>query len=212
MPPERRDTLLFRLAVTVGLLLCLWQGWNILALRATLWTVRQAPQGQASGSASTASAKAPLTIVEFMDYRCTVCRNVAPVVAQVAAAHPEIRFVYRQLPLYGAPSAREARLALAAGIQGKFMAMHNLLLAHAAPVETAEISSLCAQAGIDPARAIRDADSRAVTLSLVRTAQAARLLRMPGLPAFMIGDTVYNTGGGTPTVAKFEALITAAKR
>ena len=76
-------------------------------------------------------ATAPISLVEFSDFECPFCAVTAPVVRQLLLAYPtQVRFAFKHYPLpmhKESPLAHEA--ALAAGDQGKFWAMHDLLFA-----------------------------------------------------------------------------------
>jgi len=76
--------------------------------------------------------KAPVTLVEFLDYQCTYCQRAEGVVEQVLAQYQgKVRFVHRDFPLDGIhPQAmKAARAARCAGEQGKFWEFHKSLLA-----------------------------------------------------------------------------------
>lgn len=85
------------------------------------------PTNHVEGSASTG-----VTLVEYGDYECPYCGEYFTTVKQVAAAYNnEIQFQFRNLPLTQIhPNAfAGARAAEAAGLQGKFWQMHDLLYA-----------------------------------------------------------------------------------
>jgi len=74
-------------------------------------------------------ADARITIIEYSDFQCPFCQKIAPVLAQVAEKYPQdVRVVFRHFPL---PIHDKAMLAAeaaeAAGAQGKFWEMHDLL-------------------------------------------------------------------------------------
>jgi len=74
-----------------------------------------------------------VTIIEYGDFQCPGSAGIAPVLARVLADHPnDIRFVYRHFPLISAhdKAALAAQAAEAAGLQGKFWELHNLLFAN----------------------------------------------------------------------------------
>ncbi len=78
--------------------------------------------GSASGSA---------TLVEYSDFQCPACKSYAPLVEELLKKNGEkINFVYRHYPL---PQHAHAQIAAyyaeAAGEQGKFFEMHDLLFA-----------------------------------------------------------------------------------
>lgn len=71
-----------------------------------------------------------VTLVEYGDYECPVCETFYPTVKQVAAKYSgKIVFQFRNLPLTSIhPNAfAAARAAEAAGLQGKYFEMHDLL-------------------------------------------------------------------------------------
>lgn len=71
-----------------------------------------------------------VTLVEYGDYECPVCETFYPTVKQVAAKYSDkVLFQFRNLPLTSIhPNAfAAARAAEAAGLQGKYFEMHDLL-------------------------------------------------------------------------------------
>lgn len=73
---------------------------------------------------------AKITIVEYSDFECPACAQYYPILKQLVETYSDdIRFVYRHLPLQQIhPNATlAARFAEAAGIQGKFFEMHDLI-------------------------------------------------------------------------------------
>ncbi|MDY0019223.1 MAG: thioredoxin domain-containing protein, partial [Anaerolineae bacterium] len=75
---------------------------------------------------------AELTIIEFADFQCPGCAGMAPVMTAFLEAHPEARLVYRHFPLSFHDKAElTAEAAEAAGAQGKFWEMYDLLYTRA---------------------------------------------------------------------------------
>ena len=72
---------------------------------------------------------APVTMVEYGDFQCPACQSYYPVVEQVfAAASSTLRMIFREFPLpQHADAIPAAKAAEAAGDQGKFWDMYNLL-------------------------------------------------------------------------------------
>jgi protein-disulfide isomerase len=77
------------------------------------------------------SARAPLSIVEFSDFECPFCAQAAPTIQKLLEAYPsEVRFAFKHYPLsMHKESLLAHEAALAAGEQGKFWEMHDLLFA-----------------------------------------------------------------------------------
>ena len=72
---------------------------------------------------------APVTIEEFGDFECPPCGSMSPYLDKlVNEFKPRVRLVFRNLPLSAHKHAREAAYAAeAAGVQGKFWEMHDVL-------------------------------------------------------------------------------------
>lgn len=75
-------------------------------------------------------ADAPLTLVEFADFQCPYCGDAHPVLdAALAEYKGKVKFVFKHFPLLSVhKNALSAAVAAeAAGMQGKFWEMHDLL-------------------------------------------------------------------------------------
>jgi len=72
---------------------------------------------------------APVTLLEFGDFQCPPCSGAAVFIDQlVKEYHPNLKLVFRNLPLPVHKYAREAALAAeAAGLQGRYWEMHDVL-------------------------------------------------------------------------------------
>jgi protein-disulfide isomerase len=68
-------------------------------------------------------------VVEYSDFQCPACKAYEPMVEQLIAKHSkDIAFVYRHFPLPQHKNSTKGALAAeAAGVQGKFWEMHNML-------------------------------------------------------------------------------------
>jgi Na+/H+ antiporter 1/Thioredoxin len=76
---------------------------------------------------------APITLVEYGDFQCPNCGRAEPVIRQLLAAFGnDLRYVFRHLPLVDVHEHAQlaAGAAEAAGAQGRFWEMHDLLFAH----------------------------------------------------------------------------------
>jgi cyclophilin family peptidyl-prolyl cis-trans isomerase/protein-disulfide isomerase len=75
---------------------------------------------------------APVTIIEWSDFQCPYCAATAPLLKRLADAYPnDVQIVYRHFPLPSHPLALlAAEAAEAAGAQGKFWEMQELLMAN----------------------------------------------------------------------------------
>jgi protein-disulfide isomerase len=72
---------------------------------------------------------APVTIVEFSDFQCPYCSRLQPTLVQVLEAYPkDVKLVFKDFPLSFHKQAKNAaKAARAAGEQGKYWEMHDLI-------------------------------------------------------------------------------------
>ena len=82
-----------------------------------------------SDSHQTATESARITLVEFGDYQCPACGAAHPVLKQLLAKYGDhVNLVFRNFPLTQHKNAYlAAEAAEAAGEQGKYWPMHDLL-------------------------------------------------------------------------------------
>lgn len=137
--------------------------------------------------------QAPVTMLVFSDYACGVCRKAEPwwraAVREAGAAGSPVSVVHRDWPILGPASVRAARLTLAAGRQGLYAPVHQVLMATGQHDENAVRQALVATGG-DWGRLVRDLarDRLAIDRLLARTAQDALQLGFRGTPGYLIGS------------------------
>ncbi len=78
------------------------------------------------------NASSKVVLVEYSDFQCPACGVYYPVLKQVHQEFgSEIAFVYRHFPLSQHANAKPAaKAAEAAGAQGKFWEMHDMIFEH----------------------------------------------------------------------------------
>ena len=73
-------------------------------------------------------ADAPVTIVEFYDYRCAYCHAALEWVIDLSRTRRDVRVVFKELPILSAASMEAARAAIAAMPQGRYLQFHHALM------------------------------------------------------------------------------------
>ena len=95
---------------------------------------------------------APVTVLEYADFECPYCAAAAPVLKQlVEESDGRVRLVFRHFPLAGNhPHALTAALAAeAAGAQGAFWPMHDLLFARQDRLGDVALRAYAEELGLD---------------------------------------------------------------
>jgi protein-disulfide isomerase len=132
------------------------------------------PAGGSGATPGAAVSKGVVTIEEFGDYQCPPCGALHPTLKTLKSEYgARIQIVFRHFPLQIHNHALEAAYAAAAaGLQGKFWEMHNLLYENQSlwsqvgdfrPI----LINFARQTGLDIPRFTRDIDGIEV-MSIVR--------------------------------------------
>jgi protein-disulfide isomerase len=179
---------------------------------ALLYRVKQqriaAVQGTAAASAAKAlssiklgtepahvrgSADAPVTLEEFGDFECRPCGDLSPVLEKIEQDYgTRLRVIFRQFPLAVHRHALEAaRAAEAAGLQGRFWDMHDLLYHNrflwpgAADVKGV-FSEYAKTLGLDVERFKKDMDGEEVRTRIVADQRRVAALGVDRTPVLFI--------------------------
>lgn len=100
-------------------------------------------------------ADAPVTLLEYGDFECPHCAKARPALEGLVLEYSEdIRFVFRHFPIASAhPHAQiAAESAEAAGAQGQFWEMHDMLFTHQDRLEFEDLRSYANALRLDLAR------------------------------------------------------------
>ena len=106
---------------------------------------------------------APVTVVEYGDLECPYCAAAAPVLRQlVEESGGRVRLIFRNFPLPDVhPHALTAALAAeAAGAQGAYWPMHDLLLARQDRLSDADLRGYAEELGLDGDLVVGEAAQR----------------------------------------------------
>lgn len=150
---------------------------------------------------------AEITLVEIVDYRCSFCREVHPILKEFHEKNPDVRIVFRHLIIFGEPSLHAAQVALAAGIQGHFEKAHNDLMTRDEPVTDDYIDQIATDLGLDVEKFKKDLKSPPLGNFFLDNIDATENLDINGTPTFIIGKRIFKMEGGMPTVETFEKLV-----
>ena len=104
-------------------------------------------------------ANAPIELVEYGDYECPYCGRAYPIVKNIVELlGRDIKFVFRNFPLSTIhPHAFTAAVATeAAGLQGKFWEMHDIIFENQRNLDIANIMILADEINLDAARFAHD--------------------------------------------------------
>ncbi|MEM5517314.1 thioredoxin domain-containing protein [Henriciella sp. AS95] len=134
---------------------------------------------------------APVTLVEFFDYRCGYCkRSMEWTLALPEENDNKVRVIFKELPILTAESEKAALAALAAGEQGKYAEMHRELMTldNSTGFDPEDIDAAAERAGVDVAKMRADMESVKLQKVIADNKSLARKIGVDGTPAFFVGD------------------------
>lgn len=146
------------------------------------------------GSPTTGPEGAPITIIEFADFECPHCGQVAPLLDKIVQDRKsEIRFAFKFYPLASHPHAEPAaRAAVAAWKQGKFWEMHHTLFKNQKHLEQTDLESYAKELGLDLARFKADMASKETADRIARDKKLGEDVKVNGTPAIFINGRSYD--------------------
>ena len=172
---------------------------------------RQALQADARDYVANPAGK--ITVVEFFDYRCPYCKADQDALKSLIDNDKDIRFVFKEYPIIPdkdgqiGVSLRAAEAALAAKRAGKYIQVHDALMA-APDLDDAGIAQVMRDNGLDPVL-IKATPDDLHQLADVR--KLAQDVHVAGTPTFIIGDTMVDTSSMPQLAAAIEQARKSAK-
>lgn len=139
-------------------------------------------------------SESPVTVVEYGDFQCPYCGQAEPAVRELLAEAGDVRYVWRHLPLRDVhPQAQlAAEAAEAAGSQGAFWAMHDILLDHQDALKPDQLVRHAADLGLDVDRFTRELRKRDHETRIADDVESADLSGVRGTPTFFVnGERHY---------------------
>ncbi len=153
--------------------------------------------------------KGDVTLVEFYDVRCPYCRRMLPVFDALLKQDPNIRVVYKDLPVLGPGSIAGAKALMAAQNQGGYVKLHALLMAANPAMDEATIKAASDKAGLDWARLKRDMEAPEIKARIDANLALSHQLDIQGTPAYIIGTRLLP---GAVELAELQDAVAAARK
>ena len=135
--------------------------------------------------------KAPLTVCEFSDFQCPHCKAAEPILKKLLDDYKgRVKLVFKNFPLSSHTDARgAAAAAVAAGAQGKFWPMHDLMFEHQDKLGAGDLEGYARQLKLDLPRWRADSADAGSRVDADRAEGVA--LKIDHTPTIYIGDREY---------------------
>ena len=134
-----------------------------------------------------------ITIVEFMDYRCSYCKKANAEIAELVKSDGNIRFILKEYPILGEQSDLAARFAIAVhqvGGDAAYMAAHETLMVMRADITVAALDKISVDLGLDPAAINARMQTPEVAAVIAANRALGDIMRVNGTPTFVVQKTL----------------------
>jgi protein-disulfide isomerase len=147
---------------------------------------------------------AKVTLVEYGDLECPYCGQAEGVIRQLLTNMGELRYVWRHLPLNDVhPHAQMAAEASeAAGKQGRFWEMHDLMLARQDALTLKDILGYAQELGLDMDLFREHVRKRKGAGHIAEDVESADLSGVSGTPTFFINGHRHQDAYDLETLSK----------
>jgi protein-disulfide isomerase len=143
---------------------------------------------KSAGAPVAGNPSGDIPVVEFFDYNCGYCKRAFGDMAKLVEQDPKVKLVMKELPILSKGSEEGARVALAAGLQGKYWPAHRALIGIRGEVNEQSSLKAVEKLGLDMAKLKQDMASDAVTGEIRRVRELAQKMGIQGTPHFLVGD------------------------
>jgi protein-disulfide isomerase len=153
---------------------------------------------------------APVTLVEFGEYENEECAKANEIVKQLLEEFEgKIRFQFRHFPLtlIHQRSLKASESAVAAGQEGKFWEMHNVLFANRRNLGTTSLKLHSKEAGVKNKKFLDDLVNGMYGWQVQDDIKEGHNRGVKEIPAFFVNDVMVTV---KPTFANLSAAIEAA--
>lgn len=160
---------------------------------------------------------AKVTVVQFFDYRCPHCKaEAAPAIQAMIKKHPDVKFVFKEFPIFGGPSVAAARTAIGVwkSNPGDYLKAYGQMMADedldesvndpaGAAKMQASVDKIVTGLGLNAGTVNTIGATTEASNELADNQKLAAELGLEGTPAFIVGDTLVSGAD----MDRIEALI-----
>jgi len=161
---------------------------------------------------------APVTVVEYGDFECPYCGHAEPIIRDLLHDFGDVRYVWRHLPLNDVHTNAQlaAEASEAAGAQGRFWEMYDLLLANQDALRPSHLLDYAEKLGLDLDRFTEELRTHVGAARVAEDVDSADMSGVSGTPTFFINGRrhygAYDIGALSAAVRLAGARATVTTR
>ena len=152
-----------------------------------------------------------ITLVEFMDYRCSYCKQAFAEVESLLTSDGNIRFIVKELPILGEQSVLAAQFAIAVQqLHGDptYKQIHDALMMLRSDITPDVLSRLADTFGLDAAPILARAAGPEVAAVINGNRALAQAMQISGTPTFVLEDRMLR---GYVPLAQLQQIVDAVR-
>lgn len=196
------------------ILLVLGAGYSLFGIGHFHWLYYRIhnPTSEFTTRAPTTENSEAITLTEFLGYKCSYCRTLHPIMMEALDIRKDVRYTVRPIEFEDDRKPSVARLALAAGLQGKFWEFHEAFLEKPdAAIPDSFVEEICLLYDVDYDQLIADANGKKVEKMMNDNMKALDYALLNSVPSFIINHDVYAVDQSFPDLKTILNLITNAQ-
>jgi protein-disulfide isomerase len=156
-----------------------------------------------------------VNVVEFFDYQCGHCRTVFPIIESIMQKDKNVKFFFKELPIFGGASKYAAKVALAANAQGKYLSLHDAIFSAKDALTKDKVNQFAQEAGLDVSKLTSEIQKPKYEAMVRANFALAQKLGIMGTPAFVISnkaETKFQFIPGATSEQGLQAAIQAVQK
>ncbi len=163
---------------------------------------------------ATGSATPKATLVEFGDFECPACGSAFPVVKQVIEAHQQdLKYVFRNYPLDQHKNARlAAEAAEAAGAQGKYWQMYDMLFKNQTNLSSETINGFGIELKLDMDRFTKEVGNKKYESKIEGDIADGNKVGVNATPTFFLNNKKLDLASFSDLKTEVEKVINGEKK
>jgi protein-disulfide isomerase len=150
------------------------------------------PLFTSSVSIQEGNPRGDVTLVEFYDYQCPHCKDMASQIDEIISHDPQLKVILKPLPFFGEASVYAAKAVMASEKQGKALALHQAIMKIPNTLNQDIILKIAGQVGINIQQLQSDMKNPALDNEIKQNNQMAQQLKLTGTPAFIIAKVTVD--------------------
>lgn len=130
-----------------------------------------------------------ITVVEFMDYRCSYCRKAYQEVEDLVKSDGNIRLIFKEYPILGEDSVTSSRFAIAVlQLHGDkaYKQAHDALISLRGQPDAATLGRLASEMGFAPKPILEKMNAPEVTAVIAQNQDLGVKMQINGTPTFVV--------------------------